>query len=275
MSPTRSLLLGLTVSLHLFATLSAAFPLLHTPSLSTSLASLASLSRRSSNNSSSVSSINGTAIVNPIADAKAEHELPPHIVALICSFAIIGSLLLSAMAMTLCLWCRRRRRGRRGRRRTYTKSNRASTATVIAESTADGSGKRPLLALASQCSWCYIAESKVCKWCAGEAEDVCDNKSDSLREGLYVSCADLKYNGWRSVLHTPAPSRTRSPAAPRSPERSFGSLSSLSTICPGGSTVAKKSFRPSGVYEVHTKPLPEYPSAVVVRVVDEIRELKR
>lgn len=202
--------------------------------------------------------------------------------------------MLAALSMALFLWYRRRHptpatlTSITDPSTTAPSSAASDSATATEKALRGGAGSS-----AQDCSWCYIAESGVCKWCSGEADDDAEEAEDSKRSWspaargrLVVETADLKQSGWRSVLNSPSVSRNPSPrGGGRSPvdsvmgrererERSPGGGRS-----PGGSITGngKRSFRPGGIYEVPsaTVALPERPASVLVKERDDITELER
>jgi hypothetical protein len=182
--------------------------------------------------------------------------MSPHHLAVIISCAIIGALILSAIAMGVFL-CYRRRRA-------------IEAATDPGPPSESSSGKGPP-SISSECSWCYIAENKVCIWCAGQARDE-DYKYDARRGRLYVDTMDLKNSGWRSALSFPAPNRNASPQGNQSHVNAISRKRSQEEKSPGSSITGKRSFKPGGIYEIPTIPLGP---AAVCRVNDEIMEIER
>lgn len=117
--------------------------------------------------------------------------------AIILFCSIVGVLFISIILMAFYLWYRRWQL-------------RHSTAAPQLTTDAPEQGNRPPESDATGCSWCYIAEDKVCKWCSGEAEDE-DEGSARIRRSLLVGMADLQQSGWRSVLTSPTYDRAPSP----------------------------------------------------------------
>jgi hypothetical protein len=143
--------------------------------------------------------------------------MPPHLLAIIITCTVVGVLLLSAIAMGVFLWYHRRHVPAPAPEQVqpsgFNDEKRRSHSGF--EDIEIGAPQRPPPA-AVQCSWCYIAENKLCKWCAGEAQDEDDYVQDAGRGKLLVDTTDLKHSGWRSVLNSPAPSRNPTPPGSRS-----------------------------------------------------------
>lgn len=106
------------------------------------------------------------------------------------------------------------------------------------------------------CSWCYISESGVCKWCAGTSEpEAADAVSAMPQRQLFVEAVDLKEFGWRSALSSPVPSGHNTPRMARSPVGSIRSGRESRSASPAASVAAgKRSFKPGGIYEIAPPP---------------------
>ena len=185
-------------------------------------------------------------------DAGRDHRL-----ATVASCSLIGSLILSGTLMGLFLRYRRRRAGTAVK---YLEADDSSVSTIA----------QPLFH--SQCSWCYISETGMCKWCSGEAEDIVDDGDSEWNRGgggnLFI---DYQQNGWRSVINLPdispggslkrenstSPSRgSRSPGAATRGARATLANSTTTTT----TTVPKRSFRGDGIYQVQRpRNMPEPP----------------
>ena len=92
--------------------------------------------------------------------------------------------------MWLIIRCRRRRRAKAAVK--YLKVDDSSVSTITQPS------------VHSQCSWCYISETGMCKWCSsGEEEDIVDNGENEWRWSGGNLFIDAKQTGWRSVINLP------------------------------------------------------------------------
>jgi hypothetical protein len=143
--------------------------------------------------------------------------MSPHLLAIIITCSVVGVLLLSAIGMGVFLWYHRRHVTVAAPEQPpsgFNDEKRSSPHPGFEDIEIEAPQRPPP---ARQCSWCYIAENKLCKWCAGEAQDDEDHVQDAGRGRLHVDTTDLRHNGWRSVLSSPAPSRPPSRAPSRNP----------------------------------------------------------
>ncbi|KAF8537951.1 hypothetical protein BDD12DRAFT_806546 [Trichophaea hybrida] len=191
-------------------------------------------------------------------------------IAVIVSCALVGFLVFGALSMLLFLWYLRRYPNPGVT--SYPKPNIERTMPEDKPSSSQ-----------LECSWCYISENDLCKWCSGEAQDRYDEDEDEddddIRRGkkgkelrLFL---DTRQNGWKSAIISPE----RSPVASVDGDRAWtlavlnmrdGGIKSPNRtdgrVSPVDSASGKKSFKPGGIYEVQSwKEMPEAPRRAVVK----------
>ncbi|KAF8244839.1 hypothetical protein K440DRAFT_635774 [Wilcoxina mikolae CBS 423.85] len=197
-----------------------------------------------------------------------DHNGEDNRIALIVSCALVGFLVFGALSMLLFL--RYLRRYPNSRVTSYPKPD-------IEQITPEDKPSSSQL----ECSWCYISENDLCKWCSGEAQDHYDEDEDDdgIRRGkkgkelrLYL---DTRQNGWKSAIISPERSPVTSVDGDRawtlavlsvrdglvkSPNKMEGSVSPVDSVS------GKKSFKPGGIYEVQPqKEMPGAPRKAVVK----------
>ncbi|CCX07752.1 hypothetical protein FPQ18DRAFT_65995 [Pyronema domesticum] len=197
-----------------------------------------------------------------------------HQLAIIISCSLVGFLVFGAAIMYLTF---------RLRRRQAVLQRPAGNEKSATSTTADERPPPP----ETQCSWCYISDKELCKWCSGEAddEDINHHTSERKRSEKGRLFLDTKQNGWRSAINspdvtprgsvigsgttTPAPGAA-GPAHQNTGREGVRSISPQISInetlnTPGGSVQGKRSFRPGGIYEVQQAAEVAIPGRAVVR----------
>ncbi|KAI5820738.1 hypothetical protein BZA77DRAFT_83764 [Pyronema omphalodes] len=204
-----------------------------------------------------------------------------HQLAIIISCSLVGILIFGAVIMyTFFFFRRRRQTGIQGSIPSSSHNDNDNEKKQSPSSPRDNDAGISQ----TQCSWCYISDQGLCKWCSGEAsddEDVTYKRSEQT--GLFLK--DTKHNGWRSAIMDGMPS-ARGSVAP--------SVSGASTPAPvimgregregrdgrcipqmqqmvvdtqiqtQTQVLGKRSFRPGGIYEVQPSGV-SVPEKAVVR----------
>jgi hypothetical protein len=198
-----------------------------------------------------------------------DHSKEDNRLAVIVSCALVGFLVFGAISMLLFLWYLRR----------YPNPKAASHPKSSPESSITLTGEKPSSSQL-ECSWCYIAENNLCKWCSGEAqdhyEDDDDDDDDRRRKGKQLRLfLDTRQNGWKSTIISPERSLETSVDGDRAWTLAVLSMKEGGVqgpnkidgrISPVESVTGKKSFRPGGIYEVQPQQeMPEAPKKAVVK----------
>lgn len=147
-----------------------------------------------------------------LANSAAAHS---HFLAIIVSLSLVAGLSILALSMGCFLWYRRRPKPEHEKpvQPTIDLSS-TNKQPEIQETRGLHVGDAAAAAIGSSdrrensdCAWCYISSTGLCKWCSGEAADDEESNNDgpSTLDQLAVDERTIKDRGWRSVLNSPTP----------------------------------------------------------------------